>query len=142
MPSRQLIAVAGTIAALSIATACSTPPTVPAAAATPFTGMPTAGAGLNGWNWGPNKSPFGDWPYATQVREVMKTNPKFRVFVGNGYYDTQTTIGAMDYLVSQAGWPMNRVRTSYYQGGHLFYTVEASLKKLSDDVRAMVTRQW
>ncbi len=107
-----------------------------------FTGMPTAGAGLNGWNWGPNKSPFGDWPYVTQVRDVMKANPKFRVFVGNGYYDTQTTIGAMDYLISQAGWPMDRVRSSYYQGGHLFYTVEASLKKLSEDVRAMVTRQW
>lgn len=107
-----------------------------------FTGMPTAGAGLNGWNWGPNKSPFGDWPYVTQVREVMKANPKFRVFVGNGYYDTQTTIGAMDYLVSQAGWPMARVRSRYYQGGHLFYTVEASLKQLSDDVRAMVTHQW
>jgi carboxypeptidase C (cathepsin A) len=107
-----------------------------------FTGMPTAGAGLNGWNWGPNKSPFGDWPYVTQVRDVMKANPKFRVFVGNGYYDTQTTIGAMDYLVSQAGWPMDRVRSSYYQGGHLFYTVEASLQKLSNDVRAMVTRQW
>ncbi len=37
---------------------------------------------------------------------------------------------------------MDRVRSSYYQGGHLFYTVEASLKKLSDDVRAMVTHQW
>ncbi len=94
------------------------------------------------WDFGPNKTPFGDWPYARQVRDVMTANPKFRVFVGNGYYDTQTTIGAMDYLVAQNRWPRDRVRTRYFEGGHTMYSVEASAKTLGDDVRAMLTHAW
>jgi carboxypeptidase C (cathepsin A) len=94
---------------------------------------------LAGWDWGPNKTPFGDWPYAKLLSEVMQKNPKFRVLVGNGYYDTQTTIGAMDYLVSQVDWPTDRVAKAYYQGGHMFYSVEASLRKLSEDIRALLT---
>lgn len=100
------------------------------------------GGSLAGWDWGPNKTPFGDWPYTDQVSRVLKENPTFRVFVANGYQDTETTIGAMDYLVFQSGWPRERVRTAYYWGGHMFYTVEESLKKLMDDVRAMVTGAW
>lgn len=106
-----------------------------------FTGIPTRG-GLNAWDWGGNKSPFGDWPYVAQLRGVMSKNPNLRLFVCNGYYDAQTTIGAMDYMVAQGGFPRERVRTRYYQGGHIFYTVERSLKQFMEDVRGMVTRQW
>ncbi len=97
--------------------------------------------GLGGWDWGPNKTPFGDWPYVAQLGRVFEQNPDFRVMVANGYTDTQTTIGAMDYLVSQSGWPRQRVRTVYYQGGHMFYTVEASLEAMMRDLRAMVIQQ-
>lgn len=106
-----------------------------------FTGTPVRG-GLGAWDWGSNKTPFGDWPYVAQLRGVMQANPRLRVFVANGYYDTQTTMGAMDYFVSQGGFPRNRVRTRNYHGGHVFYTVESSLKQFSDDVRAMVSQQW
>jgi carboxypeptidase C (cathepsin A) len=99
---------------------------------------PVAG-GLAGWEWGPNRSPFGDWAYWKQVTEIFQQDPSFRVLVGNGWYDTQTTIGAMDYLVAQAGWPRERVRVGYYQGGHMPYSIEASLKQFSDDLRALVT---
>ncbi|MDB5719466.1 MAG: peptidase serine carboxypeptidase [Alphaproteobacteria bacterium] len=102
----------------------------------PFTG------GLNGWDWGPNKSPFGDWPYGRAISDLMTANPHFRILVANGWTDTQTTVGAMDYLVSQSGWPRDRVRTATYRGGHMAYTIEASLKRLTDDVRAMVTGKW
>jgi carboxypeptidase C (cathepsin A) len=80
--------------------------------------------------------------YVAQLRAVMQANPTLRVFVANGYYDTQTTIGAMDYLVSQGGFPRDRVRTRYYHGGHVFYTVESSLRLFSEDVRDMVNHQW
>lgn len=106
------------------------------ATANPFTG------GLNDWNWGPNISPFGDWPYGRAITELFAGDPAFRLFVANGYYDTQTTIGAMDYLLSQSGWPRERVRSARYQGGHMPYTIDASLKRMMADVRAMVTRQW
>lgn len=103
---------------------------------------PAGAGGLNGWDWGPNKSPFGDWPYGRAITELMAANPRFRLFVGNGWTDTQTTVGAMDYLVSQSGWPRARVRTATYRGGHMAYSVEASLKAFTDDVRAMVTGKW
>lgn len=93
---------------------------------------------FDGWEWAHNKTPFLDWPYVGQLKSVMEKNPSFRLFVANGYFDTQTTIGAMDYLVAQSGFPLERVETRYYWGGHMFYTVEASLKALTDDVRRFV----
>jgi carboxypeptidase C (cathepsin A) len=77
-----------------------------------------------------------------EVRDLMTENPRFRVFVGNGYYDTQTTLGAMDLLVAQSSWPRARVRTRYFQGGHMMYTVEASARAVGDEIRAMVTNRW
>lgn len=93
------------------------------------------------WDY-PSQTPFQDWPWVKYVRDIMAENPTYRVFVGNGYYDTQTTIGAMDLLVAQSGWPQARVRTAYYDGGHMMYTVEAAAKAVGDDVRAMVTNRW
>jgi carboxypeptidase C (cathepsin A) len=114
---------------------------VPPEAGVYFTGIPTSG-GLNGWDWDAQKSPFGDWPWVKEVRDLMTENPKFRVFVGNGYYDTQTTLGAMDLLVAQSSWPRSRVRTRYFQGGHMMYTVEASARAVGDEIRGMVTNRW
>jgi carboxypeptidase C (cathepsin A) len=93
---------------------------------------------FDSWVWADNKTPFLDWPYVGQLKDVMDKNPAFRLFVANGYFDTQTTIGAMDYLVAQSGFPQDRVETRYYWGGHMFYTVEASLKAFTDEVRRFV----
>jgi hypothetical protein len=103
--------------------------------------MVTVG-GFNGWDWGPNRSPFGDWPYAQTMTRLFESNPEFRALIGNGYFDTQTTIGAMDYLLAQADWPTDRIRRAYYRGGHMPYTVEESLRAFTADLRALVTRQW
>lgn len=98
--------------------------------------------GLAGWDWGPNRNPFGDWPYASAITMLIQASPDFRLFVSNGYYDTQTTVGAMDYLISQSGWPHERVRSKAYQGGHMPYSIESSLVQISVDVRAMIKREW
>lgn len=95
-----------------------------------------------GWDWDPQKTPFGDWPWVGQLRSLMNTNPEFRLLLGNGYHDMQTTIGAMDYLASQSGFPRARVRTRYYVGGHTMYTVEASARDVANDVRDLVTKKW
>ncbi|MEH3036826.1 MAG: peptidase S10 [Sphingomonas adhaesiva] len=110
---------------------------VPAAAGVYATGNP-AEAYFTRWGWAPVVSPFLDMPYVGQLKTVLDTQPATRLFVGNGYFDTQTTIGAMDYLVAQSGLPRDRVTTRYYWGGHMFYTVEASAKALGDDVRRFV----
>lgn len=97
-----------------------------------------AGDSFASWDWAPNKTPFLDWPYVGQLKSVMEKNPHLRLFVANGYFDTQTTVGAMDYLVAQSGLPRDRVETASYRGGHMFYTVEDSLRRFSDDVRRVV----
>ncbi|MDE1150549.1 MAG: peptidase S10 [Azospirillaceae bacterium] len=111
---------------------------VPAAAGTYSLANP-AEAAFESWEWAKNKTPFFDWPYVGQLKAMMDKNPKMRLYVANGYFDTQTTIGAMDYLASQSGLPRDRVRTADFAGGHMFYTVEASLKAFMDDVRRVVT---
>ncbi|HXW91344.1 MAG TPA: hypothetical protein VEK33_12425 [Terriglobales bacterium] len=97
--------------------------------------------GLEEWKWG-GSGPFADWPYGDRLLKVMKANPRFRVLIGNGYEDTQTTVGAAAYAVRQAGWPEGRARLSFYEGGHMAYTVERSAKMFTDDVRTLIGASW
>jgi carboxypeptidase C (cathepsin A) len=96
-----------------------------------------ASENLDGWKWG-GSGPFADWPYSDRLLKVIKANPRFHVLIGNGYDDTQTTVGAADYAVRQSGWPEGRATLSYYVGGHMAYTVEESAKKFTDDIRSLV----
>ncbi|MGB9071476.1 MAG: hypothetical protein WCC22_02315 [Terriglobales bacterium] len=89
------------------------------------------------WKWG-GSGPFADWPYSDRLLKVMKANPHFHVLIGNGYHDTQTTVGAAEYAVRQAGWPDGRATLSFYEGGHMAYTVERSAEKFTDDIRSLV----
>jgi carboxypeptidase C (cathepsin A) len=93
---------------------------------------------LDDWGWGAT-TPFSDWPYMTLISDVMNRNPRFRVMIGVGYYDTATTTGASEYALAQSGWPRDRASIAYFQGGHMAYTNEAALKALTDDVRAFVS---
>lgn len=114
---------------------------VPAQAGRYSTAMPTSGD-FNAWDWDSNKSPFGDYPWVGQLRDLLASNPRCRLLVGNGYYDSQTTLGAMDYLAAQSGFPMQQVRTRDYAGGHMMYTVERSAADLAEDIRQLVRRTW
>ncbi len=100
--------------------------------------MASPKGGLNGWQWG-GASPFTSWAYGAPLTKLMAMDPKFKVFVAAGYYDTQTSIGAADYLVSQPGWRENQVTLRHYQGGHVTYTVESAAKALGDDLRTFMT---
>ncbi|MHC9086310.1 S10 family peptidase [Luteimonas sp. RIT-PG2_3] len=95
---------------------------------------------LEGWDWAPGKSPFADWPYMRDLGIAMDRQPGLSVVVAAGYYDTATTIGASEYAIAQSGWPRDRVRMLYYQGGHMPYTIESSLKQFTDDLRAWMRR--
>ena len=92
-----------------------------------------------GWRYGEGPaSPFVDYPYMSYVNEVFALNPTFRVLMANGYQDTQTTSGAMDYGLALSGWPKDRASAKSYQGGHMAYSIEASLAEMMIDVRALV----
>jgi carboxypeptidase C (cathepsin A) len=69
---------------------------------------------------------------------MFDANPDYRLFVANGYFDTQTTVGAAHYLVTQSGWPKDRVRLEFYDGGHMGYSVEATARRFSNDIRAFI----
>jgi carboxypeptidase C (cathepsin A) len=90
------------------------------------------------WNYGGAASPFTDWPFMASINKAMTAYPQLRIMVGAGYHDTLTTTGAAEYAVAQSGWPRERVTVNYYQGGHMFYTIEASLKKMSADMHAFI----
>jgi carboxypeptidase C (cathepsin A) len=92
---------------------------------------------LDEWGWG-DTTPFSDWPYTQRLLKVMDANPRCRLFIGNGYYDTQTTVGAAILSARQSGWPRNRVLLRFYEGGHMAYTVEKTARALTDDLRAFV----
>lgn len=94
--------------------------------------------GLGGWDWG-GTSPFSDWPYMESIRKAMIKKPDLRIVVSAGYYDLTTTIGASEYAIAQSGWPRERVRMAHYEGGHMAYSVEKSLKEMMDDVRALIS---
>jgi carboxypeptidase C (cathepsin A) len=99
------------------------------------------GAELDEWKWD-GSGPFADWPYSDRLLKVMKANPHFHVLIGNGYHDTQTTVGAAEYAERQAGWPEGRATLSFYEGGHMAYTVERSAKKFTDDIRTLVGSRY
>ena len=75
---------------------------------------------------------------AADWRACFAADPKFRVLVGNGYHDTQTTVGAARYMVDQSGWPADRTTLRFYPGGHMTYSIEASLKAITTDIRTML----
>ena len=95
---------------------------------------------LEGWKWG-GTTPFSDWPYMESIRKAMVKNPDLHVVAAAGYYDLTTTTGATEYAIAQSGWPKDRVRLELYEGGHMAYTMEKSLKELMDDVRILISGQ-
>jgi carboxypeptidase C (cathepsin A) len=100
--------------------------------------------GLEDWDWnggglGAGKTPFSDWPYPKLLSGVFAANPQFRLMIFNGYQDTQTTVGAAQYLVDRSGWPADRVSVHFYQGGHTIYSVEDSLRRMTGEVRALIS---
>jgi carboxypeptidase C (cathepsin A) len=101
-----------------------------------------AAPGANAWTWsgtlGPG-GPFLDYDYQARLSEAFRANPKFRLMIGTGYYDLTTTIGPARYLVTQSDWPRERVIQRQYVGGHMAYTVAASHKAFTDDIRAFVS---
>jgi carboxypeptidase C (cathepsin A) len=98
--------------------------------------------GLGDWKWdGTGTSPFADWPYPKLLSEVFAANPTFRLMVGNGWEDTETTVGAARYLVDRSDWPADKVSLDFYQGGHTAYSVDGSLRQITDDIRALIAER-
>jgi carboxypeptidase C (cathepsin A) len=84
--------------------------------------------------------PFDDFNYDASIAQAMEANDDFMLMIGTGIYDTTTTLGPARYLAAQAGYDRDRIVLREYEGGHMAYTNEAVLERLTDDVRALVSR--
>lgn len=100
--------------------------------------MAEFGTGFEGWDYGNTMGPFGDWPFYASISKALERQPKMKILVGGGYFDTQTTIGAAEYLLKQAGWPKQNTRLTYYEGGHMCYSNSSAQEKLCNDLRDLM----
>ncbi len=94
--------------------------------------------GMTGWNWGAAAmGPFTDYPYYQGIAKLMAKDPEFRLTIGNGYFDTMTTLGGAELLATQSGFDPKRVSVRFYDGGHMGYSVDATARKVADDIRKL-----
>ena len=94
------------------------------------------------WNWRPvpegrswepayvNTAPHLSW--------AMRTNQDLQVMVANGYYDLVTPFFDAEYTFQRHGIIMERVEMRYYEGGHMMYTRQQELQRLSADIRTFI----
>ena len=71
--------------------------------------------------------------------ETMRRNTDMKVLVANGYYDLITPFFDAEYTFSRNGIVKERVEMTYYEAGHMMYTHEPDLIKLSGDIRRFLT---
>ena len=62
-----------------------------------------------------------------------------KVLVASGYYDLITPFFDAEYTFSRNGIVKERVEMTYYEAGHMMYTHEPDLIKLSGDIRRFLT---
>jgi carboxypeptidase C (cathepsin A) len=86
------------------------------------------------WNYGRTRG----YPDATDtLRQTMSANPFLRLFCACGYYDLATPPESVIYSVEHMRLPpelRKNVHFGFYEGGHMMYIHEPSMKKLRTDV--------
>lgn len=75
---------------------------------------------------------------ATDLAIAMRRNPQLRVFVGVGYYDLVTTLGAAEYALAHSAMARDRLALKAYPSGHMPYLGEDSATALASDLRAFL----
>lgn len=75
------------------------------------------------------------------LRSTMARNPFLKVLVANGYYDFATPFGGTEYTFDHLGYEQtykDRVKLTYYEGGHMMYIVPNLLRQLKRDIAAFI----
>ncbi|MFH6603124.1 S10 family peptidase [Maribacter algicola] len=102
----------------------------------------TSGGG-SGWRWRtvPDSQYWEPMPVNTApyLGETMRRNPAMKVMVASGYYDLITPFFDAEYTFARNGIVTDRVKMTYYEAGHMMYTHEPDLIKLSNDIREFLT---
>ena len=91
------------------------------------------------WKWNEGN---GGWAthvnVAPHIGTAMRENADFRVYQANGYYDLATPFFATDLTMANNGIDPSRIQMSYFESGHMIYTHEPSLRRLTSEVRAFI----
>lgn len=89
------------------------------------------------WNYEQFEGRFVDG--SESLRKAMTANPYLKLFVACGYYDLATPHFAMKYTIDHLGLnaaAADNVTVRHYEGGHMMYIHEPSLKRLRKDLEA------
>ncbi len=95
------------------------------------------------WNW--RTVPKGkmwepDFVNVTRkLSETMRRNTEMKVMVASGYYDLITPFFDAEYTFSRNGIEREKIKMTYYEGGHMMYIHEADFLKLSNDIREFLS---
>jgi carboxypeptidase C (cathepsin A) len=104
----------------------------------------TSGGGSN-WRWRtvPDGQYWEPMPVNTapHLGETMRRNPAMKVLVASGYYDLITPFFDAEYTFARNGIVTDKVEMTYYEAGHMMYTHEPDLIKLSKDIREFLTAE-
>ena len=93
---------------------------------------------VNPWNFGTAR---GKATVVPRLRAAMEKDESLRVFVACGYCDLATPYSAAKYTIANLGPKalQDRVTISYYEGGHMMYTVKESHQRLKEDMAKFIT---
>ncbi|MER5522269.1 hypothetical protein [Streptomyces sp. NPDC002763] len=64
---------------------------------------------------GTQPSPFGAFDYAACLSGYLKANPTAHLLIGTGLYDSLTTVGMVEHLISQNDLPADRLHRRTYK---------------------------
>lgn len=96
------------------------------------------------WNWRTVPEGKGWEPAMVNVArllsETMRRNTEMKVMVASGYYDLICPFFDAEYTFSRNGIDREKIKMTYYEGGHMMYTHEPDFIKLSDDIRAFLSK--
>lgn len=95
-----------------------------------------------------NKEAHGLWNFSSlldsyanlssNLETAMITNPAFKLFIANGYYDLVTPFAASQFTVDHLNVPASyrkKISVKNYAGGHMMYLNPKVLKELKADLR-------
>jgi carboxypeptidase C (cathepsin A) len=92
---------------------------------------------VNGnWRWGNGRNSPEN---LDEMRQALSLDGKMRVLVTHGFTDLVTPYYASKLLLDQlpALGPQNRVALSVYEGGHMFYSRQASRQAFRNDAQRL-----
>ena len=78
---------------------------------------------------------------STDLAEAMKTNPRLKVMVNDGYYDLATPFFAAEYEEKHLPIPHSltkNIEYDWYESGHMAYVRDECRKQLHDRVAAFI----